>query len=181
MSGLEFNKIIASIFVAIIIFIIIGLIGNFIVKKDQFTEQENAYLIELPEKTKETVQSSSIDEEVESISSLLINASLENGEKISKKCSTCHNYTEGSKSKVGPNLWNLINKPKASVGGFAYSKALAEIGGVWTYEELSNFLYKPKEYIKGTKMNFAGLKKAEDRANLILFLREQSDNPVPLP
>ena len=181
MSGLEFNKIIASIFVAIIIFIIIGLIGNFIVKKDQFTEQENAYLIELPEKTKETVQSSSIDEEVESISSLLINASLENGEKISKKCSTCHNYTEGSKSKVGPNLWNLINKPKASVGGFAYSKALAEIGGVWTYEELSNFLYKPKEYIKGTKMNFAGLKKVQDRANIVLFLREQAENPVPLP
>ena len=181
MSGFEFNKIIASIFVAIIIFIIIGLIGNFIVKKDQFTEQENAYLIELPEKTKETVQSSSIDEEVESISSLLINASLENGEKISKKCSTCHNYTEGSKSKVGPNLWNLINKPKASVGGFAYSKALADAGGSWGYEELNKFLYKPKEYIKGTKMNFAGLKKVKDRADIVYFLREQSDSPIPLP
>ncbi|SVE55259.1 uncharacterized protein METZ01_LOCUS508113, partial [marine metagenome] len=60
-------------------------------------------------------------------------------------------------------------------------KALLDIGGEWTYEELSEFLYKPKQYVEGTKMNFSGLKKAEDRANLILFLRDQSDNPVPLP
>ena len=64
---------------------------------------------------------------------------------------------------------------------FAYSKALAEYGGDWGYEELAEFLYKPKKYIKGTKMNFAGLKKVEDRANLVLFLREHSDSPVPLP
>ena len=75
----------------------------------------------------------------------------------------------------------ILNRPKANVDGFAYSSALAEFGGVWDYEELSKFLYKPKDYIKGTKMNFVGLKKSEDRANLILFMREQSDNPVPLP
>ena len=61
------------------------------------------------------------------------------------------------------------------------SKELAEFGGQWGYEELALFLYKPKEYIKGTKMNFSGLKKVQDRANLVLFLREQSDNPAPLP
>ena len=73
--------------------------------------------------------------------------------------------SKNSKSKVGPNLWDIINKPKASVKGFAYSKALVDFGGDWTYEELNNFLYKPKEHIEGTKMNFAGLKKVEDRAN----------------
>ena len=93
----------------------------------------------------------------------------------------CHNYEKGNANKVGPNLWNIINRPKASVDGFAYSKALLDIGGKWTYEELSEFLYKPKQYVEGTKMNFSGLKKAEDRANLILFLRDHSDNPVPLP
>ncbi|PPR45438.1 MAG: Cytochrome c-552 [Alphaproteobacteria bacterium MarineAlpha5_Bin8] len=181
MSGLEFNKIIASIFVAIIVFIIIGLVGNLIVKKDQFVEQETAYLIEVPEKTAESVQSLNTDMQIESISSLLVNASLKNGEKISKKCSTCHNYSKDSKSKVGPNLWNLINKPKASVSGYAYSKALSDAGGVWGYEELNKFLYKPKDYISGTKMNFAGLKKTQDRADLILWLRDKSDNPAPLP
>ena len=118
---------------------------------------------------------------IEPISLLLVSASLEKGEKLFKKCSACHNYEKDSANKVGPNLWNLINRPKANVEGFAYSKALAEYGGDWGYEELAEFLYKPKKYIKGTKMNFAGLKKVEDRANLVLFLREHSDSPVPLP
>ena len=110
-----------------------------------------------------------------------VNALLEKGEKIFKKSGTCHNNTKDGISKVGPNLWNLINRPKADVSGFAYSKALADYGGKWTFEELNGFLYKPKEYIKGTKMNFAGLKNIEDRADLILWLRQHSDNPVPLP
>ena len=76
---------------------------------------------------------------------------------------------------------NLINRPLANVDGFAYSKALNQFGGVWGYEELSQFLYKPKQYIEGTKMNFSGLKKSADRANLILFLREQAEEPAPLP
>ena len=112
---------------------------------------------------------------------LLASASLDNGEKLFKKCATCHNYEKGSENKVGPHLWNIINRPKANVEGFAYSKALAEYGGEWGYEELAEFLYKPKKYIKGTKMNFAGLKKVKDRADLVYFLREHSDNPAPLP
>ena len=87
----------------------------------------------------------------------------------------------GSVNKVGPNLWNIVNRSKAGMDGFAYSDALAKSEGIWSYEELAAFFYKPKEYIIGTKMNFAGLKKVEDRANLVLFLRDQSDNPAPLP
>ena len=76
---------------------------------------------------------------------------------------------------------HLLKRVRSFLNGFAYSKALLDIGGEWTYEELSEFLYKPKQYAEGTKMNFSGLKKTEDRANLILFLRDHSDNPVPLP
>ena len=121
------------------------------------------------------------EEIIEPVSMLLASASLDNGEKLFKKCATCHNYEKGSANKVGPHLWNIINRPKANVEGFAYSKALAEYGGEWGYEELAEFLYKPKKYIKGTKMNFAGLKKVKDRADLVYFLREQSDNPASLP
>ena len=78
-------------------------------------------------------------------------------------------------------MWNIINRPKGNKDGFAYSKALSDFGGKWTYEELSIFLYKPKDYINGTKMNFSGLKNVDDRANLVLWLRQLSDNPVPLP
>ena len=182
MSGFEINKIIASILVAIIIFVIIGFVGNFIVKINYNESLVKAYKIDLPEASADsTMRKATNDEMVESVSSLLASASLEKGEKIFKKCGACHNYKKGSKSKIGPNLWDLINRPKASVSGFAYSKALSEYGGKWTFEELNEFLYKPKEYISGTKMNFAGLKDVEGRADLILWLRQQSDNPIPLP
>ena len=182
MSGFEINKIIASILVAIIIFVIIGFVGNFIVKINYNESLVKAYKIDLPETSADsTIQKATNDEMVESISSLLASASLERGEKISNKCGACHNYKKGSKSKIGPNLWDLINRPKASVSGFAYSKSLSEYGGKWTFEELNEFLYKPKKYISGTKMNFAGLKDVKDRANLILWLKQQSDNPIPLP
>ena len=101
--------------------------------------------------------------------------------KFIKNAGSCHNYEKGSRDKVGPNLWNIVNRSKASMDGFAYSDALAKSEGIWSYEELAAFVYKPKEYIVGTKMNFAGLKKVEDRANLVFFLRDQSDNPEPLP
>ena len=182
MSGFEINKIIASILVAIIIFVIIGLVGNFIVKINYDKSQITAYKIDIPETSADSSkQTSANDEMAESVSTLLASASLEKGEKTFNKCVSCHNYKKGSKSKIGPNLWDLINRPKASVSGFAYSKALSVYGGKWTFEELNEFLYKPKEYISGTKMNFVGLKDVKDRANLILWLKQQSDNPIPLP
>ncbi len=181
MSGLEVNKILASIILAVLIVTLIGHFGDLLIDIEHHDQKETAYKIDVEEVP--TAEGSTIKKEevIEPISALLASASLENGEKLFKKCATCHNYEKGSANKVGPQLWNLINRPKANVEGFAYSKALAEYGGEWGYEALAEFLYKPKKYIKGTKMNFAGLKKVKDRADLVYFLREQSDDPVPLP
>ena len=181
MSLLEINKIIASIIIGIVLFFAISFIGNKIVNINNQDNQELAYKIDIPESNESSVINQETSYIAEPISNLLQNASLEDGKKIYKKCATCHNYEKNSSSKVGPNLWNLINRPKAYVSDFTYSKALVDSGGIWNFEELNNFLYKPKEYIQGTKMNFSGLKKVEDRANLILWLRKQSDNPVTLP
>ena len=181
MSLLEVNKILASIIVAILVVTIISLLGDLIVNINADKSKEIAYKIEIEENQSESSGSSSQDIEIEPISLLLSSASLEKGQKIYKKCGTCHNYEKDSANKVGPHLWDLINRPKANVEGFAYSKALAEFGGVWNYEELAAFLFKPKDFMEGTKMNFAGLKKVQDRADLVLFLREQSDNPAELP
>ena len=186
MSGLEVNKILAAIILGVLIVTVIGHIGDLVVNIDHEKhhgheeKQQTAYKIDVPEAGDKVVTIKK-EEVIDPISSLLINASLEKGRKLFKKCGTCHNYEKDSANKIGPNLWNVINRPKANIDGFAYSKALVEIGGEWTYEEISKFLYKPKKYVKGTKMNFVGLKKVEDRANLVFFLREQSDNPVPLP
>ena len=181
MSGLEVNKIIASIILAVLIVTLIGHFGDLIIDIDHHDQKETAYRVEVEEMPSDNGLVAKKEEVIEPISALLVSASLENGEKLYKKCATCHNYEKGGANKVGPQLWNLINRPKANVEGFAYSKALAEYGGEWGYEELAEFLYKPKKYIKGTKMNFAGLKKVNDRADLVYFLREQSENPVPLP
>ena len=182
MSSFEFNKILAAIILALVIVVIIGKIGNVIVNTDKIKQNETAYKIDIPKADVSTEASSATSTTaIDSILVLLATASIDNGEKIYKKCGACHNYEKGGKSKIGPNLWNIVNRVKAGTDGFAYSNALVEFGGNWTYEDLNNFLYKPKEYIKGTKMNFAGLKKAQDRADLILWLRNNSENPIPLP
>ena len=182
MSGLEVNKILASIFVAVIVVSLISILGDAIINKKNNQQVENAYYIDISEvKTSNLVTNTENEDISEQISMFLTSASFEKGEKLFKKCSACHSYKKGSANKVGPNLWNIINRSKASIQDFTYSKALAEFSGNWGYEELNQFLFKPKEYIQGTKMNFSGLKKEEDIADLLLFLREQADIPADLP
>lgn len=111
---------------------------------------------------------------------LLASADTDAGAKVSKKCAACHSFDQGGSAKVGPNLWDIVGKPVAS-GEFKYSGALAGLGGEWSYDRLDAFLAKPKDFAPGTKMTFAGLKSAEDRANIIAFLRGLSSAPKPLP
>ena len=182
MSGLEVNKILASIIIAILLIGLISFLGDLIINGNNNEQVKNAYHIEIVEIADNNEDiNKQIVKVSEPISLLLASASIEKGEKLIKKCTACHSYDKGGAQKVGPNLWNIINRSKANVQGFAYSKALAESRGSWGYEELSQFLYKPKEYIQGTKMNFSGLKKVQDRADLLLFLREQADSPADLP
>ena len=115
------------------------------------------------------------------ISIRLADANPALGPKAAAKCTTCHAFEQGGVNKIGPALWNIVNAQKGAVGGFSYSSALSEFGGEWDYVALNAFLAKPKAYIKGTKMNFAGLKKPTDRANMIAYLRQQADSAVALP
>lgn len=103
------------------------------------------------------------------------------GERVFNKCKACHGVDEGGPHKVGPNLHNIVGADIAAKDGFSYSGALEEVEGVWSYDELNAFLENPSNYAPGTKMTFAGLSKPEDRAEVILYLREQTANPPPLP
>ena len=154
-----------------------GKIGNFLVNPN--TDVSNAYPIEVPE-TNTAVAKEEKEVVIEPITALLATANLESGLKIAKKCVACHGFDAGGPNKIGPNLYDIVNKDQGKAD-YAYSKVLAALNGKWTYEELNKFLYKPKLYSKGTKMNYAGLSKTKDRANLIAWLRTKSDNPVPLP
>ncbi|MDH5556546.1 MAG: cytochrome c family protein [Alphaproteobacteria bacterium] len=117
----------------------------------------------------------------EGVAALLAAADADAGAKVSKKCASCHSFDKGGPNKVGPNLWDIVGRPIAGGEGYKYSDALSGLGGEWSYDKLDGFLAKPKDFAAGTKMSFAGLKSAEDRANLIAFLRGFSDSPKPLP
>ena len=93
------------------------------------------------------------------------------GAKVFKKCTSCHNVEPGGANGTGPALYGVVGNDKAVGDGFSYSSALTGLGGKWTYEDLDAFLTKPSTYAKGTKMNFIGLKKAEDRAAVIEYMR----------
>lgn len=110
----------------------------------------------------------------------LNNAELAKGERVLKKCAACHTVEQDGKNKVGPNIYGIVGGSVAAVEGFKYSKALTAYGGEWTVERLDAFLTKPRNEVKGTKMSFAGLKKEQDRANLIAYLNTFSDAPLTL-
>ena len=177
MDSLKFNKLAAALLSSILLIMMFGKIGNFLVNPN--TDVSNAYPIEVPE-TNTAVAKEEKEVVIEPITALLATANLESGLKIAKKCVACHGFDAGGPNKVGPNLYDIVNKDQGKAD-YAYSKVLAALNGKWTYEELNKFLYKPKLYSKGTKMNYAGLSKTKDRANLIAWLRTKSDNPVPLP
>ena len=119
------------------------------------------------------------------IATLLASADAAKGETVFKKCAACHTGDNGGANKVGPNLFDLVNRPIASHAGFSYSAAMKDFaqGGsvVWDFEHLNHFLEAPKKYIAGTTMGFAGVKKETERADLIAYLRSLSDSPAALP
>ncbi|MBY0560893.1 cytochrome c family protein [Hyphomicrobium sp.] len=117
----------------------------------------------------------------EEVVALLAKANPENGKAIFKKCQACHVSEKGKAPTVGPNLWDVVNRPKASYPGFAYSEAMKKKGGDWSFEELAHFLHGPKTFIPGTKMVFNGLPSASDEADVIAYLATLADTPVPLP
>ena len=177
MNGFEINKIIAAIIFTVLVVFGIDKITDLIFHIEK--PSEAAYKIEAPAvktASAESSSSGSVD-----IKALLALGTIEHGQKVFKKCSACHVVAKGGKNKIGPVLYGILGKQSASVSDYKYSKALIAHGKVWSFAEMNSYLIKPQAHVKGTKMAFAGLKKEKDRASIILFMNQNSDNPLPLP
>ena len=173
---MEINKIITAIIVTIIVVVGIGKISDIIYKVDQ--PGQAAYKVDEPEGS--TVNQKTTESTTD-LNALMALANLSHGENVFKKCKACHSIKKGGKNNIGPALYNVVGRKTGSIEDYKYSKALAAYDKEWTFEELNGYLIKPAKWIKGTKMAFAGLRKESDRASVIKYLNENSDNPKPLP
>jgi cytochrome c len=177
MNNLEFNKIFAALLIAGIIAMLCGFIAKKIIHPKPLDQM--AVMIDVAEAAE---TGPAVAAGPEPILALLATADIEKGKNVAKACTACHNLDKGGKDGVGPHLWGIVGRGKDSVAGFAYSGELEKVGDkTWTYAELNHFLYKPKAYAAGTKMNYLGIKKPTDRAALIAYLRTLSDTPAALP
>ena len=179
MSSLELNKIAGAIILATLIAFAIGKIGDNLVAPGGGHGEAPVVAAKAPPEPAARPSAPKAPEVP--FATLLANADLARGKRVFNKCKACHTVTDGGKNGIGPNLWNVVNAEPTSKSAFKYSAALQALKGKpWTYENLNAFLTKPKNYAKGTKMTFVGLKKPTDRANVIFYLRSLSATPAPL-
>jgi cytochrome c len=122
-----------------------------------------------------------VEETLPDWGTVLPKADAAGGKAISARCEQCHDITKGGPNKIGPELWGIVGRQRAEEAGFSYSSAMSSDHNVWTLDKLFRYLKSPQAVVPGTKMNFAGLRSADDRINLIAFLRTQSDSPVAIP
>ena len=174
------NKIIVSIIFALILILGINKITDVIFYVEK--PEKSAYQIASVTAATSTTNAETSSENMDSgnIIALFASTSAADGAKVFKKCAACHSITQGSGNKIGPALWGVLGKQAGSISDYKYSKAMAAYGKAWSFDEMNGFLKKPKDWIKGTKMSFVGLKNPKDRAAVILYMNENTDNPLPL-
>lgn len=176
MDSFELNKIMGAILGTLLVLLSLNIVagGIFNVHKPAKPGFEIA-VSEAP-----TSAAAPAEKEVP-IAQLLASANAEKGATISKKCLACHEFKKGGPNKVGPDLYGVVGRERAHHEGFAYSAGMKAKPGKWTFEDLNHFLTSPRSFIPGTAMAFAGISKATDRADLLVYLNTLSDSPQPLP
>ena len=179
MDSFEINKIVAAILMVALLIIGIGKISDVIFYVEK--PETPGYKVELDQSASDiTLTADAVEVKVD-IAALMSMGDIASGEKIFKKCAACHSIVKDGKNNIGPALYNVVGRKVGAVNDYKYSKALLNYDKSWSFEELNGYLLKPSKWIKGTKMAFAGLRKEKDRASVIKYLNQNSDNPKQLP
>jgi cytochrome c len=168
MSGFELNKIAASVLVAGLIAMVVGIVSNALYKPE-LKPGKRGFSVAVTEDKHASAEAA--PEVKVDVAELMKKANADAGKDIIKKCMACHSLEKGGPNRVGPHLWDVVGNDKGKADGYKYSAALVAVGGKWDEESLFHFLHKPSKFIPGTKMTFVGLSKPEEIANVIAYLK----------
>lgn len=182
MGSLFFNKLAAALLAVALVILGLTTLGDSLFHAEQ--PEQFGYPVDLA-----ALEGASgpAEEEVEGpvdFGVLLASADISAGERVARRCASCHSFDSGMADGTGPHLWGVLGRAVAAVDGFNYSAAMEEYGettDAWRYENMYNFLESPRRYMPGTAMSFAGLRDQEDRINLIAYMHEQGSSDMPFP
>jgi cytochrome c len=176
MNSFELNKIMGAILGTCLITLALNIGAGAIFAPEKLAKP--GYNIAVQEHGGGAVAPAAAEEPMEV---MMASASVEKGQATAKQCQACHTFEKGGPNRVGPNLWGIVGRARASEPGFNYSAAMKAKGGTWSFGELYAFLANPRGYIPGTNMTFAGLSRGQQRADVIDYLHTLSDSPMALP
>jgi cytochrome c len=177
MDSFEMNKILGAILGTALVVVALNIASGAIFAPEK--PAKPGYTIVVPKAATGTEQKA--PEKEPPLAMLLANADPKRGEQASQACQACHTFEKGGATKIGPNLYGIVGRMRASMSGFDYSGGMKSMGGTWTLDDLNHFLTVPMNFIPGTKMTFAGIPQPGRRADVIAYLNSLSDNPQPLP
>ena len=179
MDSFEWNKIIGAVLGTAIFIFVVRVVADAIYEPEK--PAKPGYVVEGVVENAAGGSAAPVEEALPDWGTVLPKADVAQGKATSSKCEACHDTSSAKTIKIGPPLYGVVDRPRATMAGFSYSGAMKAKGGTWTYDELFKFLKSPGAYVQGTKMSFAGVSRAEDRINLIAFLRSNSDSPAAIP
>ena len=181
MDSWEWNKIFGAVLGTLIVVLVIKFAADAIY--DAPAPAKPGYVVEGVEAETASAGAATapVEEALPDFGTVLPAADIAAGKEISGRCEQCHDISKGGPNKIGPNLWGVVGRARATHPGFDYSSAMMASHDVWSFADLFRYLKSPQAMVPGTKMSFAGLRSAQDRINLLAYLRTQSDSPLPIP
>lgn len=180
MDSFEWNKIVGAV-LGTLLFVVAVKIGSEMIFEVPMPLKPGYVVQGVPAASRGTGPAQPAEEPLPDFGTVLAKADLTKGQQVAQRCQQCHDLSKGGPDKIGPNLWGIVGRARASRSSFSYSSAMASSHAPWTFEALFKYLKSPQAIVPGTKMTFAGLPSAQDRINLIAWLRTQSDSPMPIP